>query len=108
MKLFTLLLLSLISFSAICNEVKEGVDVNLKLLNCLDEKVPNRSIEDPENRDAKSLFLLPSVIENTMENDSSNASKKLFALSMEYCESEILSFKEYFEKQANKEINKDT
>jgi hypothetical protein len=102
MRLFTFVLLTLISFSGVCNEMKEGIDVNLKLLNCLDEKIPNSSIEDPEDRDAKSLFLFPSVIENTMENDSSKASKKLFALTMKYCEKEILSFKEYFEKQANK------
>lgn len=98
MKLFTFLLVTLISFSSVCDEIKEEIDVNLKLLNCLDDKIPNSSIEDPEDRDAKSLFLLPSVIENTMENDSSHASKKLFALTMKYCENEILSFKEYFEK----------
>ena len=108
MRLFTFLLVTLISFSGVCDEMKEGIDVNLKLLNCLDDKIPNSSIEDPEDWDAKSLFLLPSVIENTMQNDSSNASKKLFALTMKYCEKEILSFKEYFEKQANKKINKDT
>ena len=65
MKLFALLLVTLISFSGVCDEIKEGIDVNIKLLNCLDEKIPNSSIEDPENRSAKSLFLVPSVIENT-------------------------------------------
>ena len=108
MKLFTFLLVALISFSGVCDEIKEGIDVNLNLLNCLDDKIPNSSIEDPEDWDAKSLVLFPSVIENTMGNDSSNASKKLFALTMKYCDKEILSFKEYFEKQANKKINKDT
>ncbi|PKI15942.1 hypothetical protein [Colwellia sp. 12G3] len=108
MKLFTFLLVALISFSGVCDEIKEGIDVNFNLLNCLDDKIPNNSIEDPEDWDAKSLVLLPSVIENTMGNDSSNASKKLFALTMKYCDKEILSFKEYFEKQANKKINKDT
>jgi hypothetical protein len=108
MKLFTLLLVTLISFSGVCDEIKEGVDVNIKLLNCLDEKIPNSSIEDPENRSAKSLFLFPSVIENTWGNDPSDASKKRFALTMKYCEQEIRSFKEYFEKQANKKINKVT
>ncbi|WP_426370342.1 hypothetical protein [Pseudocolwellia sp. HL-MZ7] len=102
MKLFTFLLVTLISFSGVCDGIKEGINVNLQLLNCLDDKIPNSSIEDPEDRDAKSLFLLPTVIENTMKNDSSNASKKLFALTMKYCEKEILSFKEYFDKQANK------
>lgn len=101
MKLLTFLLFSLISFSVVCDELKEGIDVNLNLLNCLDEKIPNRSIKDPEDWDAKSLVLLPSVIENTMGNDSSHVSKKLFELSMKYCDKEILSFKEYFEKQAN-------
>jgi hypothetical protein len=108
MKLFTFLLVALISFSGVCDEMKEAIDVNLNLLNCLDDKIPNSSIEDPEDWDAKSLVLLPTVIENTMGNDSSNASKKLFALTMKYCDKEILSFKEYFEKQANKKINKDT
>ena len=108
MKLFTVLLVTLISFSGVCDEIKEGIDVNIKLLNCLDEKIPNSSIEDPENRSAKSLFLVPCVIENTWGNDSSDASKKRFALTMEYCENEIRSFKEYFEKKANKNINKIT
>ncbi|MFB1036185.1 MAG: hypothetical protein QMC38_12645 [Sinobacterium sp.] len=108
MKLFTLLLVTLISFSGVCDEIKEGIDVNIKLLNCLDEKIPNSSIEDPENRSAKSLFLFPSVIENTWGNDSSDVSKKRFALTMKYCEQEIRFFKEYFEKQSNKKINKVT
>jgi len=107
MKLLTFLLVTFFSFSAVCDEMKEGIDVNLKLLSCLDEKIPNSSIEDPEDWGAKSLFLLPSVIENTMENNSSNASKELFALSMKYCEREILSFKEHFEKQAKKPIKVD-
>jgi hypothetical protein len=108
MKLFTFLLVTLISFSGVCDEMKEGIGVNLNLLNCLDDKIPNSSIEDPEDWDAKSLVLLPSVIENTMGNDSSNASKKLFALTMKYCDKEILSFKEYFEKQANKLLKQDS
>ena len=48
MKLYILLTAVLLSFSAASDEVEQGIDINIKLLKCLDEKIPNSAIKDPE------------------------------------------------------------
>lgn len=102
MKFFTLLFVIFISFSAVCDDVKEGIDVNIKLLTCLDEKIPNSAIKNPEDKTAKSLLLLPSVIERTMKIESSDESKRHFLLTMKYCEKEVQAFTEHVEQQTDK------
>jgi len=103
MKLYILLTAVLLSFSAASDEVAKGIDINIKLLKCLDEKIPNSAIKDPENRTAKSLFLIPSIIENTMKTTTSDESKSQFLLTMKYCAKEIYAFKAWVETQTDKE-----
>ena len=102
MKLSILLATVLFSFSAVCDEIEQGIDINIKLLKCLDEKIPNSAIKDPENRTAKSLFLFPSIIDHTIKTTISDESKSQFALTMKYCAKEILAFKALVENQTDK------
>ncbi|WP_159820549.1 hypothetical protein [Colwellia sp. 20A7] len=65
-------------------------------------KIPNSAIKNPEDRTAKSLLFLPSIVDHTIKTTISDDSKKQFELTMKYCAKEILAFKALVEKQTDK------
>ena len=67
------------------------------------KKSPIVLLKTLRDRTAKSLFLIPSIIDHTMKTTTSDESKSQFALTMKYCAKEIFAFKAWVERQTDKE-----
>lgn len=104
MRLFTFLVLFFLSGAALCDEMQEGIKMNVKLLECLD-RIPDAEIEKPENRFAKSLSLFPAVVEGIMQSESSEESKESFKVALKHCKTEIQGIAVLVKQKTNTDPN---
>ncbi|RLV57995.1 hypothetical protein D5018_19640 [Parashewanella curva] len=98
MKKIILLALTFLSFNSFSNELKTEISLNVKLLECLDT-IPYKEINDQDYKFAKSLTLIPVVIDNLTKSEVSPKYKRLFKISSKYCSKEIKNFAAYINRK---------